>query len=404
MVCTFAFSFYSCLKSNEGKLPKIVVETIAQSSSLNRIALNETIGKYLDDDSAKLQAAYYLISNILHQYWVDYYLVDSTDSTQFTIDLSSFSSAHELRSYLDSLETSIGLHVEVRKFVRDIDTISSKFLINNIEKAFQTKKYTWTKEISDSMFFNFVLPYRFGNEPIFNWRDTILTDYKWVFDSMNGSTDPERLIHLVNESVNGKFLNDTKLYYKENIQTYSDIKKSKKGNYQDIAYLKASIMRTFGIPATIDYIPHFSDSIGTIFFATAFTNEKTIPLLSKKEKTNYLLQSEIAKIYRRIFFTSENSLNILKPVSLLTPPFLGHYFYQDVTSDYVATNDLIFDSNCKDTLIYIAILNDKKWKAVDWSICKDKQVTFQNFGTKVPYQLTVMSKGNLVPLSLINQK
>lgn len=402
-MCVVVSSFYSCLKSKKEKLPKNVVETISQSAALNRVALNRTIVEYLDNDTLKLQAAYYLISNLLHQYWVDHCVVDSADSI-FAIEPHSFFSGQELRSYWDSLENTVEIHFKGKKFVRDIDTMRSEFLINNIEKSFKTKDFCWTESVSDSMFLNYVLPYRFGNEPIYNWRDSILTDYNWVFDSMNGNNDPARLVSLINDFVNQKYTYDDRYFYEANIQTYSGIKKSRIGNYQDISYLKASILRTFGIPATVDYIPHLDDSIGTFYFTVAFDSDgQSVPLLSKKEK-NILQQSEIAKVYRRIFYTTQNSLNALKPISLQTPPFLGDYYCEDVTSEYVATNDIILDSNCCDTLMYIAVMNQDKWKAVDWSICKNGQVIFRDFGTKKPYQLTVMRKGKLVPICYQNQE
>ena len=53
----------------------------------------------------------------------------------------------------------------------DIETITSSFLINNLEKAYTAwMTAPWSSEVDFNQFCNYILPYRVVIEPIVDWR------------------------------------------------------------------------------------------------------------------------------------------------------------------------------------------------------------------------------------------
>ena len=66
----------------------------------------------------------------------------------------------------------------------DLKTVSSKFLLDNCDFAYKTrKKYTWGASVPDSIFFEYVLPFASLNERRANWRK----DFYYRFSSVTQS-------------------------------------------------------------------------------------------------------------------------------------------------------------------------------------------------------------------------
>jgi hypothetical protein len=142
-----------------------------------------------------------------------------------------------------------------------------------------------------------------------------------------------------------------------------------------------------GIPATVDYIPYLADSSHGFHFAVYYAMDSSFKaLLSKNEKELLANAKRIPKVYRRIYHQIDSSLFARKSIHKTTPPYLGHYHYLDVTTNYTETKNLVFKGPCPDSIIYISVFNDKKWRAFDWAICDDGTALFTNVGTEPSFQ------------------
>ena len=389
----------SCLKSTDPGLPRQVVDAI-QETGVNRIELTKTVAKYIEsDDTSRLHAAYYLIANIPHHYAVDYDIQDTT-GVLYEFDPLAFNSFEEVEAYWKARgQAKGGLHYVPKKYTLDRDTISANFLIQNIEDAFRSKTFAWTKNYSPQSFKAYVLPYRFGNEHLTNWRSDILRDYQWLINRFAHQQSPDTLIQFVDALINKEYQFDERFLRLPNPQSYSEISKTKKGNYQDLSYLKASLLRSFGIPSTIDYVPFLADTVQAFYFAVAQNEQgEFMPLLPPN--TAYLFEKKhIPKVFRRGFEPVNSSLFAIKKISLKTPPFIGHFHYMDVTSTYFSTSSIAFRSSNNDTLFYIAVMNDKKWKATDWKITLEQQVLFQQMVEGPSYAMGIMKNDSLQIIS-----
>lgn len=390
----------SCLKSDNPGLPSGVVDAIAQTGH-NRVELTKTVGYFIDtDDSIFLKSAYFLIANMPHQYAVDY-SVKNEENEEVDFKPTRFKSYREMESWWENQKVNgNSLFYEAKKFSLDKDTISAGLLISTIKQAIKSRSYPWSQVFSHADFYQYILPYRFKNEHLYDWRTAILNDFKWIPDSLPANPKAEDVIQLINDYVNSNFVFDKRYLREANRQTYPEIKRNGRGNQSDLALLKASIARAFGIPATIDYIPYLADSIHGFHFAVAKNSlGKFIPLLPPHSE--YIFKDyKTPKVYRRIFVKNSADLFAKKPLSLKTPPYLGHFHYLDVTKDYVGVEDLYFSSETSDTLYYIGVFNDKKWRAVDWIISKDAQLRFNDMGKGINYRLLIMQNDSLLHLQV----
>ncbi|MBZ0242214.1 MAG: hypothetical protein K8F24_03270, partial [Bacteroidales bacterium] len=313
----------SCLKSDNPGLPPDVVDAIAQTGH-NRVELTKTIGHFIDaDDSIYLQSAYFLIANIPHQYAVDYTIKNEKDQ-EVDFKPASFVSYDALEEWWSMQQTNgHRLFYETKRFSLDRDTISADLLISTINQAVASRSYPWAKAFTQAAFYQYVLPYRFENEHIYDWRTAISHDFSWIADSVRANANAEEIIQLINEYVNTNFVFDKRYLRHASVQTYPEIMLSRRGNQSDLAQLKASIARAFGIPATIDYVPYLADSISGFHFAAAQNSTgKFIPLLPANSE-NIFKGNKIPKVYRRIFVKKDSSLFAQKTLSLKTPPYLG---------------------------------------------------------------------------------
>jgi hypothetical protein len=82
---------------------------------------------------------------------------------------------------------------------RDLKTLTSAFLLENVEYAYKARnKYPWAKSVPDSIFLNDVLPYVTMNERRDNWRK----DFYERFDKyVKGCTDMRTAIDSVNKHI-----------------------------------------------------------------------------------------------------------------------------------------------------------------------------------------------------------
>ncbi|MDP2237461.1 MAG: transglutaminase domain-containing protein [Bacteroidales bacterium] len=382
--------FQACLKSKEPGIPLDVVEVI-QNTGFNRVELTKTIARYFEsDDSLKLKAVYFLIRNIGRQYSVEYELVDSVENI-FEINPLSFSTEENFLNFWDSLETNTaGLSYRAKKYMLDRDTITSELLISTIENSFEARKFSWAKNYDFCSFLAYTLPYRIGNEHLEDWRSFLMHEFSWIEDSVSAEVTADEVAQIVNKHINNLFRFDLRYLKNPQEQKMEDFFGSKKGNHRDISYLKAKTLRSLGIPATVDYVPYLADTSHSFYFAVYLSPDGKFKPLPGNERDLLSKSAVIPKVYRRIYFEIDSSLFALKDLTKTTPPFLGHYHYLDVTADYLPVQTLVYNGFCPDTFIYISVFNDKKWRAVDWAICKNNSATFKNISKNINYKFSFL--------------
>lgn len=235
------------------------VEDSLDLAGENRQQLEEVIDHYKRSrEKNKLQAAYFLIGNMKGKGTYINELVDS-ENKPVGFNISDFKNEAEENAWLDSIKAIHGssLHVN-EEFLTDLEHITANFLINNIDKAFETKHDSpFCQNISDSVFYEYILPYRVSYERLEDWRDSVLTEFSGLKDSIYGFSTVLAATNFIDNIYQKKFKYGGSRYFKqEKVRCYSELLHDKAGKCDDMCNLVVMGLRAFGIPSGFDGIQY----------------------------------------------------------------------------------------------------------------------------------------------------
>ena len=128
-----------------------------------------------ENDSLKLEAAYFLIGNMSGHCFVNYVLEDTSEN-EIQFNVNDYENYEQLIKAFDELENKHGvLDFNRKDKFEDITNIEGDFLIKHIDAAFKAwRNKPWAKNLSFEDFCEYVLPYRGSSEPLEEWRETFV--------------------------------------------------------------------------------------------------------------------------------------------------------------------------------------------------------------------------------------
>ncbi len=264
--------------------PEGVKKSLSLMNKENRLKF-EKVFEYFNkpQDSLKLKAAYFLVENInglghyegkqLRDYNVIFDILANKPS-DYRENLPWY--ANGVNQLFDSLQNIYG-QMDFRNlhFVKDEDVFTTENFIKYINGAFAAWQNPWSKNsVSFDNFCNYVLPYRNFNEPIEPWREMFTEKFKWIHDSIKGEDDIIDIARKLNRN--------SELKYSDGFGRYivsippSLILKAMYGACTDNSNYKAMIMRSFGIPATIDYPPQYGNDHNTHYWNSVMDPQRKL--------------------------------------------------------------------------------------------------------------------------------
>jgi hypothetical protein len=397
LLALFGLFNWQCFKSTRPGIPKAVRETISVSG-INSPELMKAIVHYnAPADSNQLKALYWLLGNMDGNYTVQYTVEDSSGN-QYHFPPSKYGSYAALENAWDSVEKKAGpLVFHADSFRMDQKRIKSAFLIHNIDQAFKAyQTFPWDKSYDFSTFCRWILPYRCANETVEPFREHFLKEYNSQVKN-SGDTTVRGAAQLLNKLVNLKIGYKDSYNKETNVQTVEALEKSGYGNFYDINIYKVKVMRSFGIAASLDYTPFLADtSFGYAWTTVFLPDHSELRLEFPSGVKNLDKPGRLAKVYRRTFEKVRNSLFARKNIKESTPPFMGDYYYQDIT-DSLTSKTVKIHCPVKAGYAYLAVFNDGGWHPVSWGNAKDSVVIFHRMGTHIIYLPVKLDKRKLVP-------
>ncbi len=347
----------------------------------------------------KLEATHFLISNIsgLGSYegsqlddYNEVFTILANKPVDYREHLPWYS--EELVNLFDSMKSIYGsMDYNNLHYVPDVNAISDEFLIDYINLAFEAWSNPWsTNTVTFSDFCNYVLPYRNFNEPIEDWRRMFLDNYNWIYDSVKGKDGILEVAKMLNV--------DSELKYSKGFDNYlvsiapSLLLKAKYGDCSNSSNFKAMIMRSFGIPVAIDFIPIYGSDHNVHFWNSVIDQNGNF--VSFEEALNDINASvaykyRLCKIFRKTYSENDEIVSLLYrnggdvPSTFLNPRFI------DVTSEYVAVSNV--NLRLKEipngvTDVYLGVFNNTGWTAVDFGrIEGNSSVSFKRLGRETLY-------------------
>lgn len=393
------FLITSCLKSKHKGIPEPVRKTL-ELSGINQPHLMSAIVNYVhSSDSLKRKALYWLLANMPGNYSVHYSIEDS-NGNKYLFPPENYDNYESLQLSWDSVEKTVGpLHFQADSFLLDQKQVSKAFLVQNIEEAFKAYQgFSWSKKYDFNLFCKWILPYRCANEQIENFRSHFIKKYSSFFVQKDKISVFEAAL-ILNELVNLE-LEYKDSYNKEaNVQTIRELEKGRFGNFYDLNIYKVKVLRSFGIAAALDYTPYLADTSFGYAWTTVILPDHSEFMLEFPQKVHDLGKpGRLSKVYRRTFEKDTTSLYAIKKTKQTTPPYLGHFYYTDITNPLNSKNVSLPYYNDID-YAYLAVFNNGNWHPIDWS--KPKKVTgttFKRMGTGIVYLPVDLKKKKLYPL------
>ncbi len=358
---------------------------------------------YNKGDSLKIKAINFLISNMDIHYSYDYYWADSNNNKVEYNELKYPTFKLSLKAF-DSLKTLKGrLHPIALKY-RDIDTIKTNYLIDNIENAFKV----WDKNnCSFDDFCEYILPYRISVEPLQDWRRAYEKKYSWLRDSssvLKGSIT-KFLIKDINEWFTCMYELETRT---EPIPRYGALQllHRKKGFCEDVAALASFALRTQGLPSSVDMVPFWATASGshTLNFVSLKKNDTThfdvlfkTDSIVKNDNNIFHLVREPGKVYRQTYSKQNDALANIIDKKYIPNGILKEPNIKDVTAEYWDTRE--FNVTLKpNSVAFACVLNYLNWEPIAWSKSNNKGDTkFKNMCTGAVYLPMYFINNKMIP-------
>lgn len=359
----------------------------------NRSELQDYIECYsMQEDSLKLKAAYFIVGNMPGHYGLSYKL-NSASGDSIDYRLITRKTPEAYRSYLDS----IGARFEVAGGAYDIHKITSAFLIENTNLAFEVWEKPWCNHLNFEQFCEYILPYRVQNESLSDWRRYFLRKYQWIGDSVSDPSDTYAVCVYLQDQLKKEVF-----YDKEYSRYYSGyvgceiLNKVGIGACSQLANYSTMVMRACGIPITSDHVSYWSYGSGHVYntihcndsarhYFFSLSDGSPISFREKGEK-GY----SAVKVRRRTYGKQQNKISAYKDILEIAPHFEG-VNHLDVTPFFSEVDTLQFklaklpeDGG----LAYLCHYDFDRVRPVEWSeVSVDSVVTFRNTTKRLIYSI-----------------
>jgi len=378
------------------------VEQTLKFAGNNRTELENVLKHYSQDkaDSLKYRAACFLIGNMRYHY--------SLNNSQ----LDTF------RHYvLDTIPTQLtywnfqlkyGSLSNLYTIMYDAHTITADYLIRNIDFSFRLwEDMPWGKHYPFDIFCEEILPYRVGNEPVEDWKETYHTRYHAILDTANyDRTSPLaawRVIFSYLNSTTGENLLEWVFAYDWSTPnlgalTLLDLRY---GTCLELTDMLVYVMRSLGIPCGIDMMVQHPDNYtlqhwwnymrDTSGLCVAF--DFYYALEEPAEKLACIHKCGVA--YRKCFALQKESFFFKnKSKGMYIPESLKGLFLKNVSHHYFEENPVTLPVGKEyknGDVLFLSVFNNTNWVPITWDEVKDGVVTFRYLDPNVLYQLTCFS-------------
>jgi len=384
------------------------VNLVLKKAGKNRGELEKVINHYKNQkEKLKLKAAFFLIANMEEKYGVyfnedAYYfkLLSKIDSLKLMN-----ASEDQINNFIDEDWNKFQLESKKNipyKVLKDIEVITAKYLIENIDLAYKVwKEKPWAQHLSFDEFCEWILPYRLDNEPLQNWRTFMYNELKWLDDSMKNSSDPKKACTFVNDEIAKNYQFSHKLGMIPDLGGI-DSWKHRSGLCENRYALITMAMRSVCIPTAIDYTIQFPRDAGNHSWTVLLDNDGKVKSFNGGEKKMVILYPNVCPIdtaviekitvaYRKQYAKNPDALEYHQPINNI-PENLRIVYATIVSEQYNGTPqkniDFTFHNKINSDYVYLFSFNyGLNLNAVAYAKVNNNRVTFNNIGRNAIYMI-----------------
>lgn len=367
-ICIILITLFSCQTRNEA------LETALKLAGDNRGELEKVLDHYsrYPADSLKLQAAEFLIANMPGHYTLQ---GDLINEYRAKIDADT-SASYFAKKALDISLSQIDQIRQVSRKEEDVEHVKADFLIRHIDISFEhLYKYPWLKDIPFDIFLEYALPYRFENERLDSWRDSVQISN----NELQQFTYYDNIKYTLTK-ISPYLFSSTRYINIANNIAQDLFQQNLYGDCYHISLKENLEYRTLSLPATIDCIPRYANRNGYHYWNTPVSPE------SKNTEVRGAFERKTAKVYRKTY--SRNEIPIPGKNEYI-PEFFLNPFYKDVSDQYIHTADATVQpakqSRANPRHSYLCVFNNLTWQPVVIGHTRKNNFQFKNMGKNLVY-------------------
>ncbi len=371
-------------------------------------------------EDKKLNAAYFLIRNMDNKYSATSEDICNRYDLLYDVvnlkcnNISRDSLDYIMKEKMDSLNIQNGpFNYEELKVTSDLQTLTSDFLINNIDHAFMVWEKPWARHITYENFCEFILPYRIHNEPVSDWREHFYSQLISLQDSVKDNSDPKQLIEKISTLIFKKWVHFNNF---NSYNFYPDLIEMERyggGTCEHRYYLFVGMCRSIGLPVSIEStIQWTTDAGGHSWNVFIDKDGKIRPINGAEDNFKFFEKNLVplddgnltcTKVYRVTYSKQLDALPLLKPNNKNTPDFFMNECIKDVTGNYDFPKTTwkidLRGRKLNNKIIYLSTFNysiDRK--IVAWAIVKNDEAIFYNIGLPAFYMPVVLLENQMIPI------
>ncbi|MFA6593430.1 MAG: hypothetical protein WCS67_08850, partial [Bacteroidales bacterium] len=366
-----------------------------RQAGANRTELERVLAHYSKNpaDSLKLKAAKYLIGNMpLHRSYSgaieNYY--DAVDSLIPLVEDKTIFKDRMACLYKE-YEPSITLSSDLR-------TINSDFLISSIDNAFDLwENGKWARHLDFEEFEELLLPYNCVDlQPFSDWEISLRDSCRGGIDTLEREcrefrNNPRTAVEEVSTNLNERFIKYTKELTFYPIFRASLLKDLPFGDCLEACICSIQILRSKGLPVSIDYTPQWANKMNKHYWLTMLTlrqNYEAFSPFGVYNEDSTFANRPLSKIYRMTYSPDKELAKRVRNREFL-PASLSYIFFKDVSDEYMVTDDVsvrTFKGRKVDENVYVATFNNQEWVAVSCGRKRGRrEVSFDKLGRGVIY-------------------
>jgi hypothetical protein len=345
----------------------------------------------LSEDSLKRQAIAFILDNIdIHTSDIPAF-VDKLTGEKVVLDLSTIENDSILTEIIGRLNLT-----PMFATVPDIHLIDNTFLIADIGLAFDLwNKYPWADQVPFDVFLNYLFPYKIYKEEAADWRSFFVEKYRDSLNNMLMSLEMDAL-RCTNEIYYRILVKDVGQWFEYEANPprltrhpgFRELMALKTSECYGWSYLNVMVLRSLGIPSTIDFVPAWGRKNAGHASEVFWDNERqrfTTPPGRRFEFPT--------KVFRYAFKQQSIWTDSIQPViqqNIFLLDFLKNDLWLDVTHEHTPTATI--DYECEQILsdfAYICVFNYGRWIPAYWGRTTNGKARFENMGTEMLYRIAI---------------
>lgn len=368
------------------------LDSALNQADTNKKELEQVLNFYKSnsDDTLKYKAAVFLIENM--PYHFSYKPLTGFEDAFDSISNYPMNATRESAFKKIIEETSQKITLNNPELIPDINQVSSKFLINNIELSFMAwNRIPKEKRASFEDFCDYILPYKTANEPIEEeTRRKLLKKYSWVNKNLEAGATLQSVVDSVASDFKFKVLMDVSKFYPQSL-SISQVEKTRFGLCADGVNYLVNVFRALGIVSATDMTPHWGNhpTMGHNWLYVKYGKEEySTDVIGKIDLKTLYIKESIPKILRVTYSYQEK--NIFSHLTV------------DVTNTYIPTTNIsisnIFAAPYSQPVLCVFDVN-KEWDPISYGNYKNTFFTFNNIGTNVLYMAASIENNEIAPVN-----